>query len=575
MISNAWHDRALGRDVACTEDRLDHQRVLRDDARAHRRQQRPSRDADTGRRDAGPARRHAAGGDHVDQGSRGADARGASLDALDLVRRPARFRDVAGDGRRPAACRSSSAISRPTRSKPTSTRSGSDPCRPTPTSTRISAPVKAARAPSSRTGSRLPTADGQVDPAFYGTWQMSPFADAYLGRMAAAAVADLKLGQGQGTDFLAVSFSALDTVGHAYGPRSHEVQDILVRLDGTIGTLLDELDRQVGRGRYALALTADHGVGPIPQQMQALGLGGGLVDRKTVTTVLTGGARRQRPRQQHRLRDRTCRRTRRRNWPRSTSTNGMRFGTSLEQVDGIARAWRTTDLLAGRYEAASDPMAHAARLSAYRAAPATSSSSPTRIGFLTGLCPRTARRTRYDQHVPLVFAGPQFRRGRYTATASPADIAPTLGRLARRDPARPRTAPRGSMPSSSPPGLAGVDEPRRTQGAGSGDARLDHVHATTRTMQRHSNTGHGWHRRPGRTGKRLSMRRSVTLMGLVLGDRPEPRALRPGTRLHARPARRPRGSRLRPAARLGTDLRPRPRAREVPAGLPRRPRRRP
>ena len=91
-----------------------------------------------------------------------------------------------------------------------------------------------------------------------------------------------------GTDFLAVSFSTLDTVGHAYGPRSHEVQDVLVRLDETIGTLLAELDRQVGRDSYALALTADHGVSPIPQQMQALGLGGGLVDRKAVTTVLTG-----------------------------------------------------------------------------------------------------------------------------------------------------------------------------------------------------------------------------------------------------------------------------------------------
>ena len=88
----------------------------------------------------------------------------------------------------------------------------------------------------------LKSLDGQVDPGYYGNWQMSPFSDAYLGRMAAAAIADLQLGKGPGTDFLAVSFSALDTVGHAYGPRSHEVQDILVRLDETIGRLLSELD---------------------------------------------------------------------------------------------------------------------------------------------------------------------------------------------------------------------------------------------------------------------------------------------------------------------------------------------
>ena len=87
------------------------------------------------------------------------------------------------------------------------------------------------------------------------------------------------------------------------------------------------------------------------------------------------------------------------------------------------------DLLAGRYEAASDPMAHAARLSAY----------PGRSGdiiFITDpyWFPYRIPATHgtpypYDQHVPMVFVGPQFTRGRYTAAASPADVAPTLGRL--------------------------------------------------------------------------------------------------------------------------------------------------
>ena len=202
---------------------------------------------------------------------------------------------------------------------------------------------------------------------------------------------DLKLGQGHGTDFLAVSFSTLDTVGHAYGPRSHEVQDILVRLDGTIGTLLAELDRQVGRDRYAIVLTADHGVGPIPQQMQALGLGGGLVDRKAMTAVLTGAlggsvldsntgsevylskdaAAKLAALDQH-------------EW------DAVR--TSLEHVDGIARAWRTSDLLAGRYEAASDPMAHAARLSAYGGRSGDIIFITDPYWFPYRIAPRTARR---------------------------------------------------------------------------------------------------------------------------------------------------------------------------------------
>src|SRR5436190_14312479 len=97
-------------------------------------------------------------------------------------------------------------------------------------------------------------------------WQRSPFADEYLERMAVASVDALGLGKGKGTDLLAVSFSTLDLVGHQFGPASHEVQDIVLRLDRTIGLLLDHLDAVVGRGRYVVALGADHGVGGLPEQ---------------------------------------------------------------------------------------------------------------------------------------------------------------------------------------------------------------------------------------------------------------------------------------------------------------------
>ena len=60
-------------------------------------------------------------------------------------------------------------------------------------------------------------------------------------------------------------FSSLDVVGHSFGPRSHEVQDALVRLDRLLGQLLALLDRKVGRGRYVLALTSDHGVAAHPE----------------------------------------------------------------------------------------------------------------------------------------------------------------------------------------------------------------------------------------------------------------------------------------------------------------------
>ena len=70
--------------------------------------------------------------------------------------------------------------------------------------------------------------------------------------MAEAAVDEMKLGTEDRTDFLGVSFSSLDAVGHTFGPRSHEVQDMLVRLDITIGKLLD-LSRQEGRRRTTMS----------------------------------------------------------------------------------------------------------------------------------------------------------------------------------------------------------------------------------------------------------------------------------------------------------------------------------
>ena len=73
-------------------------------------------------------------------------------------------------------------------------------------------------------------------------------------------------------DLLAVSFSGCDTVGHANGPYSREVTDLLFRLDRSLGALFETLDSSVGEGRWLAALTADHGVLPLPEHLQARGV---------------------------------------------------------------------------------------------------------------------------------------------------------------------------------------------------------------------------------------------------------------------------------------------------------------
>src|SRR5258705_5289497 len=89
--------------------------------------------------------------------------------------------------------------------------------------------------------------------------------------MAEAAVSEMHLGTDGRTDFLGVSFASLDSVGHSYGPRSHEIQDMLVRLDITVGKLLEYLDKKVGAANYVVAMSSDHGVADLPEQNPAGG----------------------------------------------------------------------------------------------------------------------------------------------------------------------------------------------------------------------------------------------------------------------------------------------------------------
>jgi predicted AlkP superfamily pyrophosphatase or phosphodiesterase len=95
-------------------------------------------------------------------------------------------------------------------------------------------------------------------------WDASPFSDAYIGDLAVSLIDRLGLGRSTTTDLLLLGFAALDYVGHAYGPLSHEVQDVLARLDVVLGRLLSTLDERVGRDRFVLALTSDHGVANLP-----------------------------------------------------------------------------------------------------------------------------------------------------------------------------------------------------------------------------------------------------------------------------------------------------------------------
>ncbi|MDE3234649.1 MAG: alkaline phosphatase family protein [Bacteroidota bacterium] len=114
----------------------------------------------------------------------------------------------------------------------------------------------------------------------------TPFANNLLEELAQAAISSEKLGKGASTDFLAVSFSSPDYVGHAFGPNSWEQLDTYARLDETIGNLLDYLDKTVGKNEYTVFLTADHAGAHIPEFLQKHHIPGGRWDDNAIKNEL-------------------------------------------------------------------------------------------------------------------------------------------------------------------------------------------------------------------------------------------------------------------------------------------------
>ncbi len=112
----------------------------------------------------------------------------------------------------------------------------------------------------------------------YGAISSTPYGNTMTMMLAKEAIANEDLGKDAITDFLAVSFSSPDYIGHSFGPNSIEAEDGFLRLDKDLGELFDYLDKTVGKGQYVSFLTADHGVAHIPGFSTEHKLPGGVVD---------------------------------------------------------------------------------------------------------------------------------------------------------------------------------------------------------------------------------------------------------------------------------------------------------
>jgi predicted AlkP superfamily pyrophosphatase or phosphodiesterase len=269
---------------------------------------------------------------------------------------------------------------------------------------------------------------------FYDDLRRTPFADEIVLGAALEAVAAHGLGADEDTDLLAVGFSATDSIGHTYGADSQELMDQILRVDVMLQKLFDALDRSVGLAHVLVALSADHGVLPLVEVLQARGVAArragpdalqepveaalqarfpgasGLVaawDGPNVYLDLEALARQD-------LR-------------RADAEKAVIAG--LMQSGLVDRVYTHADLLG---EApAGDPDFRLFRNAFFqpRSAHLVTRLKPyVYVGSYAGGTSHGSVHD-YDRHVPVVFMGAGVKPGTYDADSGPEDIAPTLGAL--------------------------------------------------------------------------------------------------------------------------------------------------
>jgi predicted AlkP superfamily pyrophosphatase or phosphodiesterase len=122
-------------------------------------------------------------------------------------------------------------------------------------------------------GRVFPHPFGKSDSKYFTTLlTLSPVGDELALSFAEAVIEGEKLGQSGTTDYLSISFSSTDYVGHLFGPSSLESEDNLLRLDRTLAELFKFVDQKVGLANTVIVVSADHGAAEIPGYLNEFGI---------------------------------------------------------------------------------------------------------------------------------------------------------------------------------------------------------------------------------------------------------------------------------------------------------------
>jgi hypothetical protein len=268
---------------------------------------------------------------------------------------------------------------------------------------------------------------------FYEIVGSTPFANDYQLEFAKELVLYEKLGTGSVTDLLVISLSANDILGHQVGPDSPQMRGMALELDRQLAEFFNFLGHQIGMANVWMALSADHGVAPLPEFAKTLRLPAANLDAKALREQIN-------------------------------SLLSKKYAKKADYVLDLdyPLAWLNEDAFAGIFlghkesedEADAGEAMKQAGLAGYftKSQLARGETPPTEIGrryahsyspeggwyvvgipspFLVGITKGTdhASPFSYDTHVPLAFYGLAFQPGTYRTHAEPVDLAVTLASL--------------------------------------------------------------------------------------------------------------------------------------------------
>ncbi len=275
----------------------------------------------------------------------------------------------------------------------------------------------------------LPAAPGAD---LYDALGRSPYNDELILEAALALVDAQDLGGDEEPDVLAISFSATDLIGHRFGPFSQEAMDNHLRLDRTLGKLLEALDERVGLGNVVLGFSADHGAAPLPEDAQRAHAGALRVTSSQIAKVVEDAVKA--------------------SFPKATkAVAAINAGNVYFDLDALSNASVARDRAEALAKEAlleqdwvEEVFTHADMLDdsrpsedylgLYRNSFFARRSPHLFVRLCEGCYPGAAPGTGhgspylYDRAVPVILMGRGFRAGSFEAEAGPEDLAPTIAK---------------------------------------------------------------------------------------------------------------------------------------------------